>query len=88
MKKLLLLLLFIPNLVTSQSIYFDLSRMDKQDLKIARNTVFAKYGREFQSKDLRDYFTSTLWYKINPNYSDDMLSEEDIKLVNIIQVLE
>ena len=88
MKKLLLLLLFIPNLVTSQTIYFDLSRMDKQDLKIARNTVFAKYGREFQSKDLRDYFTSTLWYKINPNYSDDMLSEEDIKLVNIIRVWE
>lgn len=89
MKKLLLLLMiFLPFFCVSQSIYNDLSRMDKKELRITRNTVYAKYGRTFKSEDLIKYFNSTFWYKSNPEYSDKMLSQEDLDLIKIIQCWE
>ena len=88
MKKLILLLIFLPFFGVSQSIYNDLSRMDKKELRIARNTVYAKHGRTFKSEDLVKYFNSTLWYKSNPEYSDKMLSQEDLNLIKVIQCWE
>ena len=88
MKKLLLLLFIIPILVNSQSIYDNFSKMDKKELSIARNTVYAKHGRTFKSNDLVEYFNSTIWYKVSASYSDDMLSLEDLDLISIIKCWE
>jgi hypothetical protein len=88
MKKLILLLIFLPFFGVSQSIYNDLSRMDKKELRIARNTVYAKHGRTFRSEDLVKYFNSRFWYKSNPEYSDKMLSQEDLDIIKIIQCWE
>tara|TARA_B110000467_G_C18316590_1_gene481929 strand:- start:248 stop:1669 length:1422 start_codon:yes stop_codon:yes gene_type:complete len=74
--------------IKAQSIYDDLSRMDKEQLQITRNTVFAKHGREFVTSSMKEYFNSKIWYKINPNYSDDMLTDEDHKLIDIIKIWE
>ena len=90
MKKILTLIFIFCFTISSnsQSIYDDLSRMNKKELRITRNTVFAKHGREFKTVDIKQYFESQIWYKINPNYSDDLLSYEDIKLINIIKLWE
>jgi len=87
MKNLLILLIF-PLFIFSQSIYDKLPQMDKDELKITRNTVYAKHGREFETSSMKEYFNSQIWYKINPNYSDDMLSNEDKNLINIIRIWE
>ena len=41
---------------------------------IARNEIFARYGRGFKSQDLRDYFAAQSWYseRYSPEYFDSM----------------
>ncbi len=44
-----------------------------EDLRIFRNEIFATYGYDFSSKDLRDYFLKYDWYKpINKNIFDKL----------------
>jgi hypothetical protein len=42
-----------------------LSQLDKAQLRIKRNTVFARHERSFKSADLNQYFRATSWYKPN-----------------------
>lgn len=57
-------------------------------LKIKRNAIFAKYGRIFKTKELQKIFNQQEWYKPNPNYSDEMLTEEDKKEIKRLLELE
>ncbi len=40
-----------------------------------RNSIFAYYGRAFSTDKWKTHFASQDWYKVNPDYSDDLLSE-------------
>jgi hypothetical protein len=53
-------------------------------LKVARNEIYARHGREFVHKDLQCYFTAQSWYKIDPNFSESMLSSIENKNVATI----
>jgi len=64
--------------------YNELSKMSKSDLRLARNSIYAKYGRTFNSDDLNNYFKSKSWYKINPDYTDSLLNKDDKNLIEII----
>lgn len=64
------------------------SNKNKEELRIIRNTVFAKYGKIFKSKDLRDYFSKQYWYKPDDQYSDAILNENDKKAIKMIVALE
>ncbi len=55
----------------------DIEGMDAQELNYARNEIFAKYGREFNSEELMDYFESQDWYM--PVYSPE---EFDSNMLN------
>lgn len=35
---------------------------DKQDLRVARNEIFARYSRKFSDEQLQNYFESKAWY--------------------------
>ena len=52
----------------------DFSYLSPWQLKAARNEIYARHGRKFQSADLRCYFQSMNWYQENPNYSDKLLN--------------
>ena len=45
----------------------DLKGMSKQDLRIARNEIYARHGCSFKDKVLNSFFTSKAWY--NPTVS-------------------
>lgn len=60
----------------------------KADLRIVRNMIYARHGRQFESKDLQEFFNSQSWYTINPNYSDALLTEIDLKNISFIQEQE
>lgn len=45
----------------------ELSSLSLEQLRIARNEIYARHGREFSSEDLKNYFSSKSWYK--PIYS-------------------
>lgn len=61
---------------------------DALDLRFLRNKIFAEYGKAFQAEDLRKYFESQDWYKVNPQYADALLSDDERKLVKRIQSIE
>ena len=65
-----------------------LERMNIKELRILRNEIFARYGRQFKTEWLQNYFNEQGWYKPNPNYSDSLLTENDIKNIKIIRSIE
>lgn len=41
-----------------------------------RNSIYAWYGRPFETPKWKDHFAKVSWYKVNPAYSDALLSPE------------
>lgn len=62
-----------------------LARLSSKERRLLRNTVFAQYGRSFDSADLQSYFKQQWWYVPNPDYSDLLLTEDDKKLLKLIK---
>ena len=66
----------------------ELSEMSKADLRLARNTLFAKYGRIFKSKDLKEHFAKQDWYQQRPGFKQSDMNEQDASLVRLVQSWE
>lgn len=62
----------------------DLAGLTPWELKVARNEIYARYGRSFVHKDLSCYFAKQSWYSIDPDYSDVRLSKIDVKNASLI----
>ncbi|WP_235821763.1 YARHG domain-containing protein [Gottfriedia acidiceleris] len=58
----------------------DLIKLNPNDLRIARNEIYARHGLVFKSSDLTIYFTSKSWYKPNPAYGGEL---NDVEKYNI-----
>ncbi|WP_026657782.1 YARHG domain-containing protein [Butyrivibrio sp. AC2005] len=70
----------------SDSGYFDRSYFESftnDELRLARNEIFARHGRTFKDQKLQDYFNSKSWY--TPRYSPE---EFDSKMDQILNVWE
>ena len=66
----------------------DLSTLTKDELRIARNEIYARYGRKFSSADLQEHFGSCSWYNGTidaDKFSDDILSDIEKKNVKFIE---
>ena len=66
----------------------DLKGLDKAQLRLMRNAVYARHGRTFKSEDLQSLWECYNWYEKNPNYSDDLLTEVDKYNIELIQKYE
>ena len=68
----------------------DIKGLSKYDLALARNEIYARHGRKFQTKEYSDYFSGKSWYKINPNYnySDDNSNLNEIEAKNVQLLLD
>lgn len=67
----------------------DLQYLNKAQLRILRNTIYARHGRKFASADLRNYFSRFSWY--NPIYdeiSPNALSQIEKHNIQLIQKYE
>lgn len=47
----------------------DLGKLTDYELFLARNEIYARHGREFNSQELKDYFKEKSWY--SPRYSPE-----------------
>jgi CRISPR/Cas system-associated protein Csm6 len=65
----------------------DLIKLDPNELRLARNEIFARHGLVFKSSDLTIYFTSKSWYKPNPAYGGELKDVEKYNL-NLIKSRE
>ena len=72
----------------SKLIDSDLKDLDKAQLRLMRNAVYARHGRTFKSVDLQSLWECYTWYKKNPNYSDALLTDVDKYNIELIQKYE
>ena len=51
----------------------DVKDLTKEELRLARNEIFARHGRKFKDAELQAYFDSKSWYKgtIEPDAFDN-----------------
>jgi hypothetical protein len=59
-----------------------------RDLKLLRNTVFARRGRPFTTDDMKGHLATVAWYQADPKYTDARLTAVDKKNVQLIKSLE
>ena len=72
----------------SKLIDADIKDLDKAQLRLMRNAVYARHGRTFKSLDLQSLWECYTWYKKNPNYSDSLLTDIDKYNIELIQKYE
>ncbi|MFB6340155.1 YARHG domain-containing protein [Saccharicrinis sp. FJH62] len=58
------------------------------EIRLYRNEIFARHGRPFISEDLKTYFNSSTWYKVNKQYSDTLLSERETEAIQTLYSIE
>lgn len=49
----------------------DLEGIPKEEIRIGKNEIYARYGRKFNTKSLQKYFDSKDWYKGTIEPEDD-----------------
>lgn len=69
----------------------ELSNYTKEDLRIARNEIYARHGRIFSSEDLQQYFNSKNWYYgyLNSDeFNESVLNDYEKKNLVTIKTVE
>jgi hypothetical protein len=60
----------------------------REDLRILRNYIYAKYNYKYSSADLTNFFSKFRWYKATEDNVDNRLTEIDKRNIQFIQELE
>lgn len=73
----------------------DIKGLSSQQLNYAKNEIYARHGRMFDSQELQDYFNSKSWYKgiysasdFDANYSSSLLTDVERKNVEFLRSAE
>lgn len=56
----------------------DVEKMSLQQINYAKNEIYARHGRKFQSRELQDFFNSKTWYNgtVEPaSFSENVFNE-------------
>jgi hypothetical protein len=62
----------------------DMEGLSQVELRLLRNTVYARHGRIFAKPEVRRYFSSRSWYTPRPDYSDSDLTAADQANIRLI----
>lgn len=66
-----------------------LPSLNKSQLRILRNTIYAYYGYLFASKDLRVFFNNRMkWYKPVDDFDESLIAEPHREFINLIKEFE
>lgn len=68
-----------------------LESLSQDQLRIARNEIYARYGRKFKDDSLQNYFNSQSWYlgTINPDaFSENIMNDFALANINLISSYE
>lgn len=69
----------------------DIRILSPWEIKLARNEIFARHGRLFNTPSLQDYFNSCSWYNgyISPkDFDDNCLNEVELYNIKLIKQYE
>jgi hypothetical protein len=62
----------------------DIANLTLQQLRLARNEIYARHGYIFKSEDLQSYFSQKTWYSPDPSFDGSTLSEVEKYNVQLI----
>jgi hypothetical protein len=65
-----------------------LRQLSLRDLRLLRNTIYARRGRLFKSLVLHDHFAGMSWYQPRSDYSDALLTRTDVRNIHLIRSVE
>ena len=69
----------------------DVSDLSLQEINYAKNEIYARHGRRFQSKELQDYFNAQSWYHSTvdaEDFSESWLSDIEKKNAEFLAEVE
>ena len=73
----------------------DIAGLSLKELNYAKNEIYARHGRKFDSNELRTYFESKSWYEgkysaadFDANYSARILSDTERKNAEFLKNAE
>lgn len=69
----------------------DLVELTKEELRFARNEIYAIHGRKFESEDLNNYFSSKSWYHgylSQEEFDDNVLNAYEKANLDLIKSVE
>ena len=69
----------------------DIAGLSSWELKVARNEIYARHGRRFNSAELQNHFNSCDWYNgtVAPgDFTDSMLSATELANVQFLKAAE
>ena len=66
----------------------DLQNLNKNDLKIMRNEIYARHGYIFQTNEMKSYFKYQDWYIPKHNNVNSMLTDIEMKNIELIKHYE
>ena len=81
----------LPDSDTKKLTNSDLAELDADELELARNEIYARAGRRFNTDYIQDYFDDKWWYvgTIEPeDFTEDMLNDVEKYNVNFIRNYE
>lgn len=75
----------LPNSDTKKYTREELDKLSVEELRLARNELFARYGTYFGVSDLDDYFNSKSWYtpKVSVSEFYDTYEMNEVELANL-----
>ncbi|MDP2305540.1 MAG: YARHG domain-containing protein [Pseudomonadota bacterium] len=77
-----------PTVLANQLTVSQLDGLSRRDLRLLRNTIYARYGRPFKSDVLQGYFADKAWYQALPSYTDGVLTDVDKRNIQLVQSME
>lgn len=81
----------LPDVATRYLTEADLAHLSKEQLRLARNEVFARHGRKFETEDLNAYFSAQSWYNgtlTAEQFDDSVLNEYEKANLDLIKQVE
>lgn len=65
-----------------------LNSLNKSDLTLARNEIYARHGFVFQTEPFKSYFSSKAWYKANPSFKGRDEDINEVEKYNVQLILK
>ena len=77
-----------PTLLDTQLTKAQLDNMSRRDLRLLRNTIYARHGYKFKSELLQTHFDDLVWYKEDPKFTTARLTRIDWRNTKLIKSVE
>ena len=77
-----------PRVLDQRLVPGQIRDLSRRDLRLLRNSIFARHGRAFKSPHLIEYFAQKVWYEPDTAYTDARLSAVDKANITMLRQRE